>query len=89
MKRGILQLSKKEGLEAFALIPQSQINSSLYNKLSSVENQTTDIVQIQVSEEELEVILDNIGIPINTESIEKTSLRDNVNRFLIQLRNSS
>lgn len=86
MKRGILKINKLEGAEALNSMPQNRENTPLYQKFKAVQNGSSDFVDVQVSEEELEILLDDIGIPVDGEPLEKQSLRTKVQSFLSELR---
>ncbi|MBN2016399.1 hypothetical protein JW766_06250 [Candidatus Dojkabacteria bacterium] len=45
-----------------------------------------EIVNLQVSEEELEVLLDNVGIPEDGEPEAQSSLRQKLREFLMKIR---
>ncbi|NLZ24768.1 hypothetical protein GX888_03435 [Candidatus Dojkabacteria bacterium] len=70
MKRGILVLNKME-IESLVL----KINiekfrgSPLYEKLNSASRSIENNINISISEEELESILDEIGPPVSNDSI--------------------
>ena len=86
MKRGVIQLTKAEAYEVLKLFLQSQQQSSLYTRLESAQNSDSDIIDLHVSEEELEVLLDNVGIPESDEPIERGNLRKKVREYLNTLR---
>lgn len=86
MRRGVIQLTKKEAKEAFRLIEASRNNNLLLQKLISAKNQQDEDVRIQMNEEDLEILLDCVGIPTDQEPDERKSLRIKSHRFLQKLR---
>jgi uncharacterized protein (DUF1778 family) len=70
MKRGILALTKEEYDNLIRKIDITKFRGTiLYDKLDSASKSIEDNVRILLSEDELETILDEIGIPISNDSI--------------------
>lgn len=86
MKRGVLQITIDEASAAVETVPATQQSQPLYHKLVSARQQSGDVVQVQLSEEEAEVILDNVGVPMEGERESKQTLRNKVQAFLMKLR---
>lgn len=64
MKRGIIEVSHAEVDEILKRVPPSAYEGTpLESKLTAVMSSDTDPVNMEVSAEELEVILDEIAIP--------------------------
>ena len=86
MKRGIITLTNDEVIEAFNSIKSNHEFNPLYKKLLSARQETTDTIQLQVNEEEIEVLLDILDIPTTKEPIAKKILRGKLQSFLTELR---
>lgn len=86
MLRGIMTLSQQEIVEAIAIIKEQYSDTPLYHKLTSSTQSSEAEVGVQVSNEELEILLDNIGVPSDSESDARKSLRLRVQDFLAKLR---
>lgn len=87
MKRGVINLRQGEAIVALGTFTSAQQQSPLYNKLVVVSQVAQDEkLPLQLSEEEVELLLDNIGIPIEEESPDMTSLRTKLRTFLQYLR---
>ena len=86
MLRGVMTLSKEEIVEAIAVIKAQYSDAPLYHKLDSSTQASESEVGVQVSNEELEILLDNIGVPSENESEAMRSLRVKVQEFLAKLR---
>ena len=81
-----MTLSQPEIVEAIAIIKSQYSNTPLFHKLTSSTQGSKAEVGVQVSNEELEILLDNIGVPSDTESEARRSLRVKVQEFLAKLR---
>lgn len=65
MNRGILKLTKEELDQLLTVLNiQSFLGTQLYEKLNSAKNSTNTQIDILLSEDEIEKILDDIGPPI-------------------------
>jgi hypothetical protein len=85
MKRGILTITLKEFTELIEFIDiKNYAGSTLGNKLGSVEDVENDQVRIQVSEEELEQLLDDIGLVTDNDNL--ISLRKKISDMLLKFR---
>lgn len=87
MQRGILYLTQEEVADIVHKLPMDRYaQTPLVNKLMAAV-QTQGVIDIEVSEDELEIILDEMGIPdpaTDTESLK--SMRTKVNDLLTKFR---
>ena len=81
-------MTKTEASEMLKLTVQAQQKTPMYQKLHTTTKQDSHEIKLQVSEEELEMMLDNIGIPTEEEPESRKTLRSKVKDFLIKLRES-
>jgi len=89
MKRGVIQLLQEEIDEALLVLDHSCKETSVYFKFISAKNLGKPRVSIQFDADELELLLDNIGVPLMDDTKIKKSLRKKVQTFLYYLRNGS
>lgn len=85
MKRGLINLLHLEIQQALNYITKNEENKLLISKLEAglKNGQQT---QVQVSEEELEILMDNLPIPKQGEDQALNNLRTKVQMFLSKLR---
>lgn len=81
-----MNLTKPEINEAIKIVKIKYSNTPLYFKLISSLKEASEEPGVQVSNEELEILLDNIGIPMEDESEACKGLRLKVQSFLGKLR---
>jgi hypothetical protein len=86
MRRGVIHLTKNELREAFRLTEASRNHTLLLQKLTNAKNKPEDEAPLQVTEEDLEMLLDCVGIPTVEEPEERKSLRMKIHVFLRKLR---
>jgi len=86
MRRGVITLTKREIQEALRLVEASRESTALFQKLNVVRLKDEDEIKLQTSEEELEILLDSVGIPTEEEPEERKSLRLKVKRYLLAFR---
>jgi len=86
MRRGVITLTKREIQEALRLVEASRESTALFQKLNVVRLKDEDEIKLQTSEEELEILLDSVGIPTKEEPEERKSLRLKVKRYLLAFR---
>jgi vacuolar-type H+-ATPase subunit E/Vma4 len=89
MKRGIIPLKKSEVEEAIKYIPQTPDHYLLLNKMTAALNNGGENGQqtgVQVSEEDLELLMDNLPMPSQEDSSELKNLRSSTQIFLSKLR---
>lgn len=79
-------LSQEEIAEAIAMVKDQYSDTPLYHKLTSSAQTSVSKASVQVSNEELEILLDNLGVPAEGDSDAKRNLRLNVQKFLAKLR---
>jgi len=87
MLRGVITLTSEEAEEALKTLPESQKQRPIYYKITAGLEPAPSEVRLQVSEDELEMLMDNLGIPIPTETEAKKSLRIKLQNFLVKLKN--
>lgn len=87
MKRGIIVLSKDELKELVKYFNIYTSNTQLQIKIKAAYENIQHKNSILVSDEELESILDEIGIVDNSNTLLK-EVTDNISKTLITLRNS-
>lgn len=89
MQRGVITISREESQELLNLIPEAQNQTPLFNKVNAATMTQDAEVGLQLSEEEAEIILDNVGIPESMEPAQRSSLRSKMQQFLMRLRQTS
>lgn len=87
MKRGIIVFSKDELNELVKYFNIDTSNTQLKIKVKAAYENIQDENSILVSDEELESILDEIGIVDNSNTLLK-EVTDNISKTLITLRDS-
>jgi hypothetical protein len=93
MKRGIIIITKEEVLELVAKFPMEIIkNTQLEVKLRSAKKLTVDQkdmaeVRLELSQEEIEILLDEIGIPSVEDTPAIFEIRKKLNAGLALMRN--
>ncbi len=86
MQRGVLTLSKEEFLEMInALNLERFMGTHLYEKLNGAKEGTGESIQILLSEDEIEKILDEIGSPI-TDSLKLNSALEKMKELFTTFR---
>jgi hypothetical protein len=90
MQRGILSLTKSEIVDVANILPlEKYLQTPLYNKIiTAVQiDESVSSIDIEISEEELEIILDEMGIPnIETDTEAIKSARTKINQLLVKFR---
>lgn len=87
MKRGVIQVTKEEIQEFTKLVDIKKYSSTpLEEKLKSVLT-NSEGHSLELSEEEIELMLDEIVIPVDGEPKEITSLRGKFGEKLMEFRN--
>lgn len=87
MKRGILTLNLDELLVFIPKIDLQKLDGQpLRNKLEYALEKKMDPTNLELSEDELEYILDELGIPEISEPIELNSARGKMSKMLIDFR---
>ncbi len=87
MKRGVILLTPEELKAALHIVPQENYGQPLFLKLSSAFDLNQEENKVEVSEDELEFLMDYIGAPTEEETRGKKSLRVRLQQFLYKLRN--
>lgn len=86
MQRGVLTLSKEEFNQLLSIIDINRFNQTpLYNKLISAGNTNEKEVKISISEDEIEMILDEVGPPIYENLVLNNALKK-ISALLISFR---
>ncbi len=86
MQRGVLTLSKEEFNQLLSIIDINRFNQTpLYNKLISAGNTNEKEVRISISEDEIEMILDEVGPPIYENLVLNNALKK-ISALLISFR---
>ncbi len=89
MKRGVLLVNIHEAEEILKKFPDGRLSGTpLEAKLSSVVNLGENESPVELSEEELEIMLDEIAIPDPNDSQSIINLRKKLQKQLIQFRES-
>lgn len=86
MKRGVIILTSEELKSALGTFQRDNYESQLFLKMSSAFDQNQAENKVEVSEEELEFLMDNIGAPTPEEPRPLKSLRVRLQQFLYKLR---
>jgi len=86
MKRGIIILPKLEIQQALQHIDQGPATLLLYGKFNAAISDPNEEVNIQISEEELEVLMDKLPPPSSEAPLGLNSLRLSISQFLVRLR---
>ncbi|MBI4129775.1 hypothetical protein HY468_00510 [Candidatus Roizmanbacteria bacterium] len=86
MNRGILSLNQEEIQLISTQCSTTPAMKLFCNKLSSFQPKTTESVTIEISEEEVNTILDALGAPEPQEQSNKTTLRAKLLQFLMSSR---
>jgi hypothetical protein len=86
MNRGVIQITKSELQEVLNSFSNTQQNSPLFSRLNVAAIQPDEQLSIQLSENEVETLLDNLGISENDEDPSKASARGKISEFLKTLR---
>ncbi len=89
MKRGMLTILPNKIKQIIQFLPVNPPNQLLINKLQDGIKSLQNPTQILVSEEELDIIMDNLPIPTQVENPILTQARTTIQKKLIQLRTSS
>lgn len=76
MQRGVLEITREE-LTALTkrFDIQKFVGTTVANKISAAVSGQENPVRLEFSEEELEVLMDEVTLPMSTDSIETISLR--------------
>lgn len=85
MQRGSINLRREEAQEAFKFV-QEEKGMPIYSKFESASNSSESEVSVMLSEDELENLLDEIGLPEEGEPEARNSLRRKLREFLVSLR---
>jgi hypothetical protein len=90
MKRGIIELRKDEVKEVLRVMPEEVFTETpLENKLNSAVETTDEHVKLEISADELEVILDEIAVPLSdNEPQPLKSVRKKIQMKLTEFRES-
>jgi hypothetical protein len=90
MQRGVLSLTNQELEEIFKKIDvEKYAGSLLHSKLSAAKSAGLTEVKLELSEDELETLLDDLDIPNpDTDSQELMSLRNKISLMLSGFRTS-
>lgn len=80
MKRGMITLSKIELSAMLPFILQNEENNLLITKINTAINDENDPVNLLMSEDEIEIILDSL--PVGSEaSSDANNVRNNMTKF--------
>lgn len=75
MQRGVLTLTKDELTQLLTILDINIFSpSQLFEKLNSASQSTEENIQIFLSEDEIEKILDQIGVPYSDNNILNSAL---------------
>ena len=86
MQRGMLIISKEELDQLFTILDLSVFTGTqLFMKLNSASGSTQSEVRILLSEDELESIIDEIGMPFSDNSILNSAL-EKINTLMLSFR---
>lgn len=87
MQRGILELTREELFEVFKYFDlEGQKGKPLETKLSVANSSEEPSVTIELSEDEVELILDSVAIPTGEDNDHTASLRTKAQGLLSQFR---
>jgi len=87
MQRGVIQITKKEVQEIYRTFDLTQHEGlALKSKLIAAGNSTAELINIELSEDEVEAILDNIIIPSKTDNENTISLRKKLQNKMAEFR---
>jgi uncharacterized protein (DUF1778 family) len=76
MQRGVLTLNKEEFNQLISKLDINRFaNTLLYEKLNSALENITDNIQIFLSEDEIEMILDEVGLPFSDDPVLNNALQ--------------
>ncbi len=86
MQRGVLTISKEELDQLFTILDISIFTGTqLFEKLNSASGSTQTEVRILLSEDELESIIDEIGMPFSDNQI-LNSVLEKINTLMLSFR---
>jgi hypothetical protein len=85
MQRGSITITRQEAKEALKFVGDKK-EYPIYAKLESAGNDANELVSVMLSEDELEDLLDEIGLPEEGEPEERNTLRRKLREFLVSLR---
>ena len=86
MKRGMLPISINEIKQLVQFLPKNTENQFLISKFQSGIESPQNPTQILINEEELDIIMDNLPIPTQTENSILSKARQTVQKKLSQMR---
>ena len=86
MQRGVLNLSKEEYAHLFHMLDIEEfVGTQLYEKLNSALQSTQEEIKILLSEDEIEKILDQIGLTTSDNPVHN-SVMEKINTFMTSFR---
>lgn len=89
MQRGVLKLTNQElDICIQQLASSSQNVQFLKERLTHAREVESSITTVELSEEEVDILLDVLPAPQGNEIKELSNLRQNLQKFLMQLRNT-
>ena len=86
MLRGVISLTKEEVEEALETAKKYLNHTQLENKLISALKQNKQNLQVQMSEQEVEQLIDNMDAPSLDEIEAKKRLRKSLQEFILHLK---
>ncbi len=76
MQRGVLTLNREEFNQLFSKLDINRfINTPIYEKLNIASEDISDNIQIFLSEDEVEMILDEVGLPFSDDPVLNNALQ--------------
>lgn len=89
MQRGVLTINKEDLLHFSSVLRiENFLNTPLHQKLSSAKESKNSEIEILLSEEELETLLDEVGSPIYADT-RINNVIQKINELLLSLRNKT
>jgi hypothetical protein len=87
MKRGVLEITKPEFTALTARFdPRKFMGTTVANKVVAAMNSAQEPVRLELSEEELEVIMDELAVPSSSDSLETVSVRKKMTDLMAKFR---
>lgn len=89
MQRGVLTINKEDFIHFSSVIRiENFLSTPLHQKISSAKESKNSDIEILLSEEELEILLDEVGPPIYTDT-RINNVIQKINELLLSLRNKT
>ncbi len=86
MLRGVITITKEESDEALDWVHKYLADTPLESKLIAATGHNQDEIELQLSEQEVEQLLDNMDAPSPEDSAAKKNLRKALQTFMVKLK---